>query len=142
MSSLLYSNTYKLSFMQEGLSGRIALLLKKTGASQADLARVAKVTPTTPMYWLNGSTKELKPQNAFPIADHFKCSARWLMTGEGPPWPNGIQAVAEEEGKYATARPSRVIERLQALIDRGELTDRDVEILELLATQFRRGDKS
>jgi len=141
MSSILYSSPYKLAFMEGTLSHRIAQLLEKTTASQAELARVVKVSPTTVMYWLNGATVELKPKHAFRIADHFKCSARWLMIGEGAAWPNGrhgpAATVAEERAPYGVRRSSRAIERLQVMVDRGELVEKDIEVLELVVNTFK-----
>ncbi|MDR0576961.1 MAG: helix-turn-helix transcriptional regulator [Candidatus Accumulibacter sp.] len=65
------------------LSDRIKQLLEKTGATQAQLARAAKVKPSSVSAWLSGKTKNILGEPALNIADFYKIEISWLVKGIG-----------------------------------------------------------
>lgn len=137
MSSTLYSATPKLCFMSNDLAKRINLLMQKTGASRADLARVAKVSPTASGQWASGEIKEMAAKHAFLLADHYGCKARWLSTGVGPAWPSHATAVAEEKAAYTPVKKSPAIAKLEHLMNIGRVSEADLELMVTLVDKLQ-----
>jgi transcriptional regulator with XRE-family HTH domain len=141
MSSTLYSATYKLDFMAGKLSERINLIISETNSKPAAIAKAAKVSGSTVMYWRNGQTREIKSKYARALAQHFGYSADWLMYGEGPSRPESRRKAATElqdhpEKPYVTAVPTAG-ERLQRLIEIGDFSEQDLEAIANFISHFR-----
>lgn len=65
------------------LADRLTLAMKKTGISQADLARACGVKPPSVSGWLSGKSKFLRGENLLKAAAALRVSQDWLATGEG-----------------------------------------------------------
>jgi phage repressor protein C with HTH and peptisase S24 domain len=65
------------------LAERIRLLMKETGATQADLSRVSGVKGSSVNAWLSGKTKNIMPSPAMKLADFYKLNLLWLTEGRG-----------------------------------------------------------
>ncbi len=141
MSSTLYAPTYKLAFMAGKLSERINLLISETDSKPAEIARAAKVSGSTVMYWRNGQTQEIKSKNARALAQHYGYSADWLMTGDGAPRPVpqlkapvGVRDVAVVP---YTQQKLTAAERLQQMIKGGGFSDQDLEAIANFIAHFK-----
>lgn len=64
------------------LRERIAEAMGKM--SQAEFARLAGVSDSAVKFWLDGSTKSIKGENAVKIERGTGYSANWLIAGKGP----------------------------------------------------------
>ena len=63
---------------------RIAYAIKKSEHSPASMARELGCSAAAIYQWIDGTTKDLKNELLFALADKTGFSARWLATGEGP----------------------------------------------------------
>lgn len=84
MSSELYSNGCKLYFMRMALNERAELILNEQGINKADLSRIVKTTSMTITHWVNGPTKRMKAEHAYPITQKYGYAMPWLTLGKGP----------------------------------------------------------
>jgi transcriptional regulator with XRE-family HTH domain len=66
------------------LHQRVSLAISKSGHYASSVAHALKITPEAVLQWMNGTTKTIKAENIFALADLTGYSARWLATGEGP----------------------------------------------------------
>ncbi len=64
-------------------SDRIRKALAEGRAQPNMVAARCQVSTATVSMWANGTTKTLKAENVFPLADATGFSARWIATGEG-----------------------------------------------------------
>lgn len=63
---------------------RVKHAIEKSGHTATSAARELGCTPEAVLQWMNGTTKNIRPINLFPLADITGYSARWIATGDGP----------------------------------------------------------
>jgi phage repressor protein C with HTH and peptisase S24 domain len=73
------------------LTERIQFILPLVEHSQTRLAGIAGVHPSSVNLWLSGRTKTLKAEVAQRIADHLGLNYRWVVSGEGDMYKDGVQ---------------------------------------------------
>lgn len=66
------------------LAERMHEVLEAIGGNQAELARIAGVSPAAVTLWLDGTTKTLSYRNAVRIEDRLGFLVRWLIEGKTP----------------------------------------------------------
>lgn len=66
------------------LSERVALAIEKSGHYPSSAAKALGVSAEAVLQWISGTTKTIKAENIFALADLTGYSARWLATGVGP----------------------------------------------------------
>lgn len=66
------------------LPDRMAYALEKSGATQADLARAAKVSRATVSDWIKGKIHEIKGPKLIRAARFLRVRPEWLHSGEEP----------------------------------------------------------
>lgn len=77
-------------------TGRIAHIIEATGHTPSSLARLVGTTPSAIYQWLDGSTKNIKEELLWKLADKTGFQARWISIGEGPMrLPKGVQHANE-----------------------------------------------
>jgi transcriptional regulator with XRE-family HTH domain len=67
----------------ETINYRIRDAIQSDPRTQAEIARACHVTKATVNDWMQGRTKNIRPDNLFALADALGVSARWLATGQG-----------------------------------------------------------
>lgn len=67
------------------LSDRLRWAMKKTGTSQAELARRCGISQPSVNGWVSGKSKFLRGENLLAAADVLQVSREWLATGKGEP---------------------------------------------------------
>lgn len=65
--------------------GRIQYILDMTGHNPASIAKLIGCAPAAVYQWIDGSTKNLKEQFLWKLADVTGFEARWISLGEGVP---------------------------------------------------------
>lgn len=83
------------------LAQRLTSRRKELKLSREDLATATGVTVAAVQAWESGSTKNLKLDHLFAVADALNVSPRWLATGRGP------KVAAETMDAYSTALARR-----------------------------------
>ncbi len=78
------------------LSERLSLALKRSGITQADLARACGVKPPSVHGWLSGKAKFLRGENLLRAAAALGVNQEWLATGDGQMF------ITESPDSYAT----------------------------------------
>lgn len=68
----------------DSLGGRIAYVIERSGHNPASAAKLLECTPAAVYQWIDGSTKNLKQQLLWRLADLTGYEARWISLGEGP----------------------------------------------------------
>lgn len=71
--------------------------------SPAELARAAGVTPATVTFWLDGTTQNLKSENALKLEQSTGYRSNWLISGKGPKKVESAQQ-SDESPVYAGRR--------------------------------------
>lgn len=66
-------------------TGRLAHVIETSGQTPASMARLLGCEPAAVYQWLNGSTKNLKEEYLWKLADISGFEARWISLGEGAP---------------------------------------------------------
>jgi transcriptional regulator with XRE-family HTH domain len=66
------------------ISTRIAQRMAELGMTQAELARRCHIDRSAVNQWLNGSVKNIRPENLVALADALGLEIRWIITGRGP----------------------------------------------------------
>lgn len=111
--------------------------MDEAGIETADLVRRCGMTRTTVKYWLDGTTKHLRPEHLFPVARALGINPEWLGTGEGPMRPPA--GVAEERSAYVVQSLGRDERTLLARY--AQLTpEQRRAVLELLTTMIGKKD--
>lgn len=64
-------------------SGRIAYVIKHSGHVPGSIAKLLGCAPAAVYQWIAGSTKNLKENLLWNLADVTGFEARWISTGEG-----------------------------------------------------------
>jgi hypothetical protein len=64
--------------------GRIAHVIERSGHTPSSIARLLGCKPAAVYQWLDGSTRNLKEQFLWKLADVTGFEARWISQGEGP----------------------------------------------------------
>jgi phage repressor protein C with HTH and peptisase S24 domain len=83
------------------LSDRIKEAMGKM--SPAELARAAEVTQAAVTFWLDGSTKSIKGENALALERATGYRANWLISGKGPKRTDSAQPF-DPQPQYAGRR--------------------------------------
>lgn len=84
MSSMLRDDVRMVrGTMKETFADRLRDVIRDTGKSQAELARLVGRTRSTVNQWLNTDNNPT-PENLFALAEGTGYSARWLATGQLP----------------------------------------------------------
>ena len=68
----------------KALHERVSHAITKSGHYASSVARELRITPEAVLMWMDGTTKTIKAENIFKLADLTGFSARWLATGDGP----------------------------------------------------------
>lgn len=99
------------------LSDRVSFLKEKTGWSNAEIARRAGVSRTTPTDWLSGKTQDMSAKVAEKLSQETEFSAIWLATGKGEIFQSNIEKLERSEsvpviswvaaGNWATMQDQR-----------------------------------
>lgn len=77
-------------------SGRIAHILDVTENTPSSMARLLGTTPSAIYQWLDGSTKNIKEDLLWKLADKTGFQARWISLGDGPMQiPRGVKHANE-----------------------------------------------
>ena len=79
------------------LSDRVSFLKDKTGWSNAEIARRAGVSRTTPTDWLSGKTQDMSAKVAEKLSQETEFSAIWLATGKGEIFQSNIEKIGQSE---------------------------------------------
>jgi transcriptional regulator with XRE-family HTH domain len=66
------------------MADRISEVMTIRDVTVSQLAKVASVDIQSVYQWRDGSTKNIKNEYLFAVADYLQVYARWLATGEGP----------------------------------------------------------
>lgn len=66
------------------LQSRIGQAMKHGEKSAADLARACKISRVAVGKWVDGTSKKIKTEHAFAVADACNVEPRWLALGKGP----------------------------------------------------------
>lgn len=66
------------------LHERVSRAISQSGYYASSAAAALKVSPEAVLQWMNGTTKTIKAENIFALADLTGFSARWLATGRPP----------------------------------------------------------
>lgn len=92
-------------------SGRIAYVIEVSGHKPGSIAKLLKCAPAAVYQWINGSTKNLKEDLLWALADITGYEARWISTGQEPmKIEKGIKhatlvlSAMEPEGRYKAIR--------------------------------------
>lgn len=88
--------------MTDGLGHRIERRRAALGLTQADVARRLGISGAAVSLWETGTTKSIRLDHFFALADLLNCSPRWLATGEGTPDPE--LGTAEDRALYDAVR--------------------------------------
>jgi transcriptional regulator with XRE-family HTH domain len=86
------------------LNKRVTKAIESSGHYASSVARALKISPEAVLQWMSGTTKTIKAENIFGLADLTGFSARWLATGEGP-----------EIDSYRQPRIMRVISAMERM---------------------------
>lgn len=97
------SDLLRLTYMST-LAERVALAMRKSGVSQAELARAVGIKPPSVNNWLSGATKELKGNSTTRAARAMGVSAHWLATGKGPMSPDDDPEASDIPEDYEAIR--------------------------------------
>lgn len=73
------------------LLDRVSFLKEKTGWTNAEIARRAGVSRTTPTDWLSGKTQDMSAKVAEKLSQETEFSAIWLATGKGEIFQSNIE---------------------------------------------------
>ena len=65
------------------LSERVAHAIKVSGHTPSSVARAIGCTPAAVLQWISGSTKNIKNEYLFALADATGFEPRWIATGQG-----------------------------------------------------------
>ena len=65
------------------LSERVAHAIKVSGHTPSSVARAIGCTPAAVLQWISGSTKNIKNEYLFALADATGFAPRWIATGQG-----------------------------------------------------------
>lgn len=68
----------------KALHERVSHAITTSGHYASSVARELKISPEAVLMWMDGTTKTIKAENIFKLADLTGFSARWLATGDGP----------------------------------------------------------
>jgi len=68
----------------KALHERVTHAITQSGHYASSVARELKISPEAVLMWMDGTTKTIKSENIFRLADVTGFAARWLATGEGP----------------------------------------------------------
>ena len=66
------------------LADRVIKAIEASGHNASSIARQIGCSPEAVLQWMSGSTKNIKNEFLFALADITKFNARWLATGDGP----------------------------------------------------------
>lgn len=66
------------------LSTRIETILREQNIRATELAKVAGVSDSTVTLWKNGTTSDMRAENALMIQRKYGYRIEWIVTGEGP----------------------------------------------------------
>src|SRR3990167_2522397 len=104
--------------MKQTLANRIKSRREQLGLMPVDLANAAGVSVSAVLQWEKGSTKNLKNEHLFAIADALNVNARWLATGEGPmvavPSMDAYKAALTRRDRAPSDRARNAWERIAA----------------------------
>jgi len=65
-------------------NGRIAFVIDASDHTPSSISRLLHCAPAAIYQWIDGSTKNLKEDHLWNLADITGYEARWISTGEGP----------------------------------------------------------
>lgn len=68
----------------KNINDRIREAVNADSRTQVEIAAACGVTKATVNDWMQGRTRNIRPENLFALADALGVSARWLATGKGP----------------------------------------------------------
>ena len=83
LSASTATNAIAYSLRRMGIRERLVEVMDAVG-SDAQLARLARVSKTSVSEWRSGRIKALKAETAVNIQEATGYSVRWLVTGQGP----------------------------------------------------------
>lgn len=86
---------------------RIAYAIEQSGNSPASIARIIGCSSAAIYQWIKGTTKDVKNDLLFDLADATGFEARWIGTGKGP------------QKKTEGERERRLLETYAQLDERG-----------------------
>jgi transcriptional regulator with XRE-family HTH domain len=66
------------------LAERVTKAIETSGHNASSVARQIGCSPEAVLQWMSGSTKNIKNDFLFALADLTNFNARWLGTGDGP----------------------------------------------------------
>lgn len=105
---------------------RIREALEDAGLEPADLVKRLGMTRTAVKYWLDGTTKHIRPEHLFPAAKALQVSPEWLGTGQGEKRPSArgaeqtsayvVQHLSGDEQKLLSAFSSLSLPLRRALL--------------------------
>ena len=64
------------------LADRVIKAIEASGHNASSIARQIGCSPEAVLQWMSGSTKNIKNEFLFALADITKFNARWLATGD------------------------------------------------------------
>jgi len=97
-ASIVSHHACKITCMD--LSERILKARTTAKLNKSQLARLVNVSHTAVGLWEDGSTKNLRSDNLFKIADATNCNPQWLITGHGDSWLDGNYRIKEPAANY------------------------------------------
>lgn len=117
------------------LSERLQQALRRSGMSQAELARRCGVKQPSVHGWLSGKSKFLRGENLLKAAAALGVSEEWLATGHGAMDTTAASDV-EPRGPVPTMAPDELAERLAAMLQTvpASLRPAAAKLLESLAS--------
>jgi phage repressor protein C with HTH and peptisase S24 domain len=66
---------------------RIARAIALSGKKKGEVAKACGVANSAVTQWINGDSKNVRPDNLFKLAEFTGFSAEWIATGKGPEKP-------------------------------------------------------
>jgi transcriptional regulator with XRE-family HTH domain len=87
--------------MMSSLAARLKSVFDPAKHSQAEIARVCEVKPSSVADWFSGESKSIKAVPLLKAAAYLDVSPLWLAAGEGPKRPR--------PGAYPPAEPATVL---------------------------------
>ena len=92
-------------------NGRIAYVIEHSGHNPASMAKLLGCKPSAIYQWLSGSTKNIKEDLLWRLADITGFEARWISQGSGPrrvpieiKHADSVLMAMEPEARYKAVR--------------------------------------
>lgn len=103
---------------------RIREARSRAGMTQRTLAELVGVSASAVTQWESGSTKGLKPDNLFSVADALRVSPRWLAIGRNDTIAQG-QQLEEPQPAYSSG-PGPQQQLLELWLRANDITRRKI----------------